>query len=238
MTFGNLFLVALSDIVKSQTKGIEMASELLRIRGKVLPVSLDKVDLVAEYADGSVVIGEHDIDEPVHNGRIKIEKLYLKPQAKISPHTKNAIAEADVIIIGPGGFYTTVIANLVVDGVAQAINNSKAKKVFIMNLMTEYGQTFGFSASDFIREMNKYIIVNGLDYVLVNKSPIPEKILKRYSQFRATPVVNDLTGDWPFRVVGLDLLSKTIVRKQPGDTLRRSLVRHDPEAIARFCLKI
>src|SRR3989338_6435219 len=99
MTFGNLFLVALSDILKSQTKAIEMASELLRIKGNVLPVSLDRVDLVAEYADGSKVSGEHNIDEPEHNGKIKITRLFTTPLARIYPHTKEAIEKADVIII-------------------------------------------------------------------------------------------------------------------------------------------
>lgn len=237
MTFGNLFLVALANIVKSQTKAIELASELLRIRGRVLPVSLDHVDLVAEYMDGSKVIGEHNIDEPEHNGRIRIKKLYTTPKAKIDPHTREAINGADIIVIGPGGFYTTVIANLVVDGVVEAIRQSAAKKVFIMNLMTEYGQTFGFTARDFILEIGKYLDLRNLDYVLVNRTPIPEKILKRYTQSKASPVVNDLSGNWPFKVVSLDLLSSTVVKKEKGDTLRRSLVRHDPEAIARFCLK-
>ena len=237
MTFGNLFLVALANIVRSQTKAIELASELLRIRGRVLPVSLDHVDLVAEYADGSKVIGEHNIDEPEHNGRIRIKKLYTNPKAKIDLHTREAINGADIIIIGPGGFYTTVIANLVVDGVVEAISQSSAKKVFIMNLMTEYGQTFGFTARDFILEIGKYLDLRNLDYVLVNRTPIPEKILKRYTQSKASPVVNDLSGNWPFKVVSLDLLSSTVVKKEKGDTLRRSLVRHDPEAIARFCLK-
>ena len=237
MTFGNLFLVALANIVRSQTKAIELASELLRIRGRVLPVSLDHVDLVAEYADGSKVIGEHYIDEPEHNGRIRIKKLYTHPKAKIDPHAREAINGADIIVIGPGGFYTTVIANLVVDGVVEAINQSAAIKVFIMNLMTEYGQTFGFTARDFILEIGRYLDLRNLDYVLVNRTPIPEKILKRYTQSKASPVVNDLSGNWPFKVVSLDLLSPTIVKKEKGDTLRRSLVRHDPEAIARFCLR-
>ena len=237
MTFGNLFLVALANIVKSQTKAIEMASELLRIRGRVLPVSLDHVDLVAEYMDSSKVIGEHNIDEPEHNGRIRIKKLYTNPKAKIDPHTREAINGADIIVIGPGGFYTTVIANLVVDGVVEAISQSAAKKVFIMNLMTEYGQTFGFTARDFVLEIGKYLDLRNLDYILVNRTPIPEKILKRYIQSKASPVVNDLSGSWPFKVVSLDLLSSIIVKKEKGDILRRSLVRHDPEAIARFCLK-
>jgi len=106
-----------------------------------------------------------------------------------------------------------------------------------MNLMTEYGQTFGFTARDFILEIGKYLDLRNLDYVLVNRTPIPEKILKRYTQSKASPVVNDLSGNWPFKVVSLDLLSSTVVKKEKGDILRRSLVRHDPEAIARFCLK-
>ena len=238
MTFGNLFLVALSNITKSQPKAIEMASELLRIKGKVLPVSLDKVDLKAEYSDGSVVTGEHNIDEPEHNGQLKITRLSTVPEAVVSPQVLETINKSDFLIIGPGGFYTTIIANLVVKGVSSAIQKSQAKKVLILNIMTEYGQTFGFTAKSFLDELGKYLDTSTLNYVLINKTPLPVDILKRYKAYHAEPVLNDLQGRYPFRVISADLLSTKRIIRQKGDILRRSLIRHDPHKIARICLNL
>lgn len=237
MSFGNLFLVALTKLLHSQAKAIEKAGELLRIRGRVLPVSLDTVDLVARYEDGTTVVGEHFIDEPKHNGKIKIVALLTKPVAVIQPVTREAIIGADALIIGPGGFYTTILANLVVDGVVDAIKKSKAKKIFIMNLMTEYGQTYGFTASTFLNELDKYLPVSELDYVIVNSAQIPSPILDRYRKTRAEPVQNDLPANPPYTLITADLLSKTAVRQQKGDTLRRSFIRHNPDTLARLCIK-
>ncbi|MCJ7740399.1 YvcK family protein [Candidatus Microgenomates bacterium] len=238
MTFGILFLITLTKILNSQTEAIKKAGEILNIRGKVLPVSIDKVHLVAEYEDGTKVTGEHFIDEPKHNGMIKIKRLRTIPQAKITPETKTAISESDAIIIGPGGFYTTILANLVVSGVGQAIKESGAKKIFILNLMTEYGQTYGFTASKFLEEMDKYLPLKLLDYVFINNTAIPEKILNRYTKYHAEPIKNDLTGKYPFKVIAADLLSKKAVAKEKGDTLPRSLIRHSSEKLARLCKKI
>ena len=238
MTFGNIFLIALTNILGSQSQAIDKASELLRIRGSVLPVTLNNVELVAEYEDGSRVVGEHAIDEPEHNGKIRLTRLYTTPQAHITQRAKEAIKSSDAIIIGPGGFYTTIMANIVVEGVSEAINKSKAKKIFILNLMTEYGQTFGFSAYTFIEEIGKYIDIHNINYVLVNNSPIPERILERYKKYHTAPVVNDLTGKYPFQVIPADLLSKRAAPKQKGDNLRRSFIRHNPEKLALICQKL
>ncbi len=238
ISFGNLFLVALTKLLRSQTKAIEKAGKLLRVRGRVLPVSLDTVDLVAEYEDGTTVVGEHFIDEPKHNGKIKIVALKTLPKAVLQPVTREAIVNADVLVIGPGGFYTTILANLVVGGVVDAIKKSKAKKIFIMNLMTEYGQTYRFTASMFLRELDTYLPVSLLDHVIINSAPIPAPILDRYRRTKAEPVVNDLPADGPYTVITEDLLSKTAVPKQKGDTLQRSLIRHDPDRLARLCMNV
>lgn len=237
MTFGNLFLAALSDITNSQGKAIKLASELLRIKGQVLPVSFDKVHLAAIYEDGSEVTGEHNIDEPLHNGKIRLTRLFTKPDAIATPEVIDVIVKSDVIIIGPGGFYTTIIANLVVKKVVEAVKKSKAVKIFIMNLMTEYGQTYAFTANNFISELNNYLDVNILNYVLINNKSIPDKILKRYKASHAVPVINDLMK-YNFKVINADLLSEKRIRRQKGDTLKRSLIRHDPEKIARVCLQL
>lgn len=238
MSFGNLFLVTLTKLLGSQKKAIEKAGEILKIKGKVLPVTLDKVDLVAVYEDGTKIIGEHRIDEPSHNGSVPIQLLTTKPKAKVNPDAQSALVESDVIIIGPGGFYTTIIANLVIDGIVEAIINSKAKKILILNLMTEYGQTYGFTASKFLQELNKYLPIRYLDYVLINKTPIPENILLKYERAHASPVINDLSCQLPIKIVEGDFLSPKIIKREKGDILKRSLIRHDPDKLTRMCLKI
>lgn len=238
MTFGNLFLIALTKLLGSQTKAIEKAGELLRIKGKVIPVTLTRCDLVARYADGTKVIGEHFIDEPKHNGTITIKKLSLTPKATITADARDAIRHSDYIIIGPGSFYTTILATLIVNGMSEELKKSKAKKIFILNLMTEYGQTYNFTARQFIDELEKYVSENILDFVLINNVSIPEAILARYRRYHATPVVNDLIDNKSHRVIAADFLSKKLVKPEKGDTLMRSLVRHSPEKIAKACMRI
>jgi len=238
VTFGNLFLVALTKLMGSQEQAIEKAGELLRINGRVLPVSLDRIHLVATYQDGSEVVGEHDIDNPRHSGKVPITKLTTRPIAKVSQKAKEAIREADVIIVGPGGFYTTTLATLVVDGVTEAIVVSKAKKIFIMNLMTEWGQTYGFTAQKHLLELNKYLPLKNLGFVLINNAPIPSGVLARYKMFHAMPITNDLITSAGYTIVALDLLSRQPVLNQKGDTLKRSLIRHSPSKLARACLKV
>lgn len=238
MTFGNLFLVTLAKILGSQSKAIAKASEFLRIRGKVLPVTLDKIDLVATYEDGTKVIGEHFIDQPKHNGKIAIKKLTTQPQAFVNPQVKKAIIESDLIIIGPGGFYTTIIANLVVGGMKEALIKSPAKKVYIQNLMTEFGQTYHFSAAHFLDVLDQYFPIKLLDFVLINNAPIPAEILSRYKKYDAEPILADFPKHTNYKVIAADLLSPRLVAREKGDQLFRSLVRHDPEKVARECIAI
>lgn len=238
MTFGNLFLVTLTKLLGSQEAAIEKAGELLKIKGRVLPASLTKVDLVARYADGTTVVGEHAIDDPDHDGEIAITHLTTRPQAKVTKEARNSIGKADIIIIGPGGFYTTIIATLVVDGVKDAVIKSRAKKIFIMNLMTEWGQTYGFTASKYLEELDKYLPLETLDYVFINNTPLPDNVLKRYHAYHANAVVNDLDLGKNYKVIATDLLSKTRVTAQKGDPLKRSLIRHSPQKLASAILSI
>lgn len=238
MTFGNLFLVTLTKILGSQDKAIFKAAELLRIRGRVLPVTLDKIDLVAVYSDGSKVTGEHYIDQPQNSGKMEIVSLTTNPKATINPQVSKAVKEADLIIIGPGGFYTTIIANLIVSGMKEALIRSKAKKIFIQNLMTEIGQTYKFTSSKFMEILDKYFPLKFLDFVLVNKTPIPQKIINVYKQYDAVPIFNDFKRNTSYKVINADLLSPRLVKREKGDLLNRSLVRHDPTKVARECMKI
>lgn len=240
MTFGNLFMAALSDIYGSQIKAVEATCRLLNVRGKILPITLDDSHLVARFNDGVQVLGEHLIDESKkHDGTRRIVELQIIPSAKVYPPVKKAILEADLIIFGPGDLYTNTIADLVVEGVIPAIKETKAKIVLIMNLMTKYGDSFGYRASDYISDLEKYFGKNILDFVLVNNcSNFSDEILNKYKEEHSQPVEDDLGDGTYYKIVRGDFLSTDIPVKQKGDRLQRSLFRHDPKKLARAIMSL
>ncbi len=233
MTFGNLFMAALADVLGSQEHAIEETGKILRIGGKILPVSSDAVDLVAEYEDGRKVVGEHHIDEPMHDGSLHIVSLSTKPRATIDTHAATALRNADLIVLGPGDLYTSVLADVVIGGVPQAIAQSKGRVVYVMNLMTRWGQTYGFSARDHINEVEKYLGSSILNAVFVNRNfDFPATVLASYTKEHSHPVEINLSKV-PYRVVKRDFISEHMHRKVKGDRLTRSIVRHDSEKLAR-----
>jgi len=228
-TFGNLLLIAMTDILGSEELAIEYASHILRANGNVLPVSHDQIHLVSEYEDGQVVKGETLIDECNHDGTKHITNLWVEPQTTIAERSKRAIEKADVIVLGPGDLYTSTLACVVVPGVAEAIKNSSAKLVYVSNLMTKCGQTYGFTQQKFIDEITKYV-GRAPDNILINTTPLPSDILEQYEKENDFPVVDDL-GDGD-HIVRTDLLANESVTIASGDTLKRSLIRHDSDKIA------
>ncbi len=237
MTFGNLFMAALSDILGSQKEAIRQTGKVLRIRGTVIPVSYTDTNLYAEYEDGHVVSEEHLIDEPTHDGRLKITSVYLKPRARANPDALDAIGKADLIVVGPGDLYTSLIPNLLVGDIAGAISRAKAKKVYVLNLMTKFGQTFGFTASDHVTTIERFI-GSALDVVLVNTTALPKRALMLYEKDHEYPVVNDLRDSGLPKIVRADLASRALVRPPKSDILVRSLIRHDSEKLAREIMHI
>jgi uncharacterized cofD-like protein len=237
MTFGNLFLAALADIFGSQMEAIEKTSQILKIKGKILPVTLTDSNLVAVYENGKKLIGERFIDEPKHSGKLKISRAFLKPKAKLYSGAKGAILSADLVVISPGGLYTSLIAALLTEGMAKSLKKTKAKVVYVMNLMTRYGQTLGFTAKDHIRVLEKYLGKNCLDFVLVNTKPIPKSALIEYKKEKELPVIDDLENSY-FKVIRGDFLSEKETKHLPGDIIRRSLIRHDSAKLAKALIKI
>jgi len=235
-SFGNLFLTTLAEVTGGMEKALDEAGKVLNIKGSVLPVTLSNANLVAEYEDGSVIKGESDIDTPKHDGKLRITKLYLEPEVLPYKKTLEAIAAADLLVIGPGDLYTSLIPNLVVPDVAQSICSSDAKKVYIVNLMTKYGQTHGFAASDFVAAVQKYL-GNCLDFVLINSAPLPEETIEKYKAENDSPVVDDLR-EAGFKIVRGDFLASDPIAKTSGDTLKRSLIRHDSKKLAKVLVAL
>lgn len=237
MTFGNLFMAALTDIYKGdQEKAINETCEILGVKGKIIPVTYDKTHLVAMYENGKQVLGEHDIDEPDPKiGKYRITKIEVFPKVKVNQEALIAISQADLIVLGPGDFYTSVLSNVVIEGVSQAIKKSKAKVAYVMNLMTKFGQTAGFKTSDFMREVESYIGGRKLDFCLINNGDkFPKGILSAYEKESAKPVQDDLKGyRGKTKIIRRHLMSNHVYVKPKGDKLRRSLIRHDSDKLAK-----
>lgn len=233
--FGNLFLTALADIHQGMGEAIESASKILGIKGQVLPVTTDHANLVAEYTNGEIIKGEHFIDEPSVEKQLRIKRVWLEPEAKIYPKVQKALVATDLIILGPGDLYTSIIPNLLVDGVSETIRSSKARVIYIVNLMSKLGQTRGFSAADCVSEVNKYL-GKKVDIVLMNSAALPDDILKKYQAENDFPIKDDLDGN--YTVVREDFLATNEIKTAKSDLLKRSLIRHDSNKLASAVIDI
>ncbi len=191
-SFGNLYLTALTEVTGNIATAIEEASRMLSIKGTVLPVTLTRSSLVARLKDGSEVAGEASIGQRQESLDISIDYIYLSPKAYAYPPAIQAIEEADAVIMGPGDIYTSILPNLLVEDISKAINASKAAKICICNLMTRPGESDGFKASSFAGLIREYLGTSDLlDYLIVNSTPYPERLLERYRSFGQYPVEID-----------------------------------------------
>lgn len=183
-TVGNLILTAMTKITGNLSDAIEQLGNVFKIKGKILPFTEDKVTLIAEMSDGSIIEGEHNITE-AHK---KIENIYYKEDPVITPKVINAITEADLIIFGIGSLYTSIIPNILSDDMRKAILDSKAKKMYVCNAMTQSGETDDFKVSDCIMVLNKYMKQDFLDIVIAANTKIPAEIIEAYKtkEFKST----------------------------------------------------
>jgi len=219
---GNLLLVAMTEITGDFILAIREVSKVLAVRGKVLPATLEPVILGGMMADGNQVIGETAIrDYPA-----SINEVYLIPECGPLPETLQAINEADAIIIGPGSLYTSIIPNLLVKGVIEAIADSRAPKFYISNIMTEEGETDNFTAADHLRVIQKHTRKQIIDYAVVNSGKIDEERLKRYIEEEAVPVRSSLDEitKMGINIIERDLVSDTEVAWHDADKLARVIL--------------
>ena len=226
---GNLLLVGLEQAAGGFDQAVEAMSHFLNIRGRVLPATLDNAQLAATMEDGSVVTGEsHIVSDPR-----SIRKMALLPE-RVTPygHVIEAIAEADLILLGPGSLFTSLIPNLLIDGVAQAIEQARAEKLLVANLMTQHGETDSLTLRAHLRILNEYIRLSRFDYLLVNSELPNSEFLARYRQEAAEPVADDLDdgNEYGFTVIRSRLLGTA---KWAG----KDTVKHDPEKLARAIAK-
>jgi uncharacterized cofD-like protein len=236
-TLGNLILMALSDITGSELGAIASACKIFQVLGEIIPVTLEDTRLVAKYSDGSIVAGEHLIDEPGgFDLKRKIEDIYLQPKVDAFPRVIEVISQADFIVAGPGDLYTSIIANIIVGGVADAIAKSKAKYIYINNLMSKRGQTHAMKASDLVAVISRYS--NRVpDIVIQNNQKIPVDILENYKKEEELKIEDDLDNK-EYTVVRDNLIGERKIRRESGDTLVRSLVRHDSIKVGEILYRI
>ena len=221
-SFGNLFLTALCSITGNMVKAIKESASVLNIRGVVLPATLDDMKLGAEFEDGRVIHGESNIPEA--NGQIK--RLFTEPEnCKALPEAIDAIGDADLIILGPGSLYTSVIPNLLVNGIVDAVMKSKAKKIYVCNIMTQPGETTDYTVASHINALFKHAGGKKIvDAVLVNNS-LPDNISEGYAQSGSIPVRLDMENISP---IGIEIVSQKLIQEN-----KKGLVRHSSNRVAR-----
>jgi len=221
-SLGNLILAAMTSITGNFVHAIQEMSKILNVHGKVLPAANQSVVLHAEMEDGTIVSGESKI--PYSGKRIK--KVFMTPEKiRPLPETLQAIRQADLIIIGPGSLYTSILPNLLVPKIGDELCRSHAKKVYICNLMTQAGETHGFSASDHVKALYDHMSCAFINTILVNNEEIPQDIQLRYNEELADPVVYDLQRLFE---LGLEVVHADIAYQENG------ALRHDPKKVAKI----
>ena len=227
-SFGNLFLTAMCSITGDMVRAVMESSKVLSIRGRVLPSTLDDMRLVAEMQDGTIIRGESNIPE---SGK-KIKRLFSEPRnCKALDDVLWAIHEADLIILGPGSLYTSVVPNLLIKDIAKAVNDSKAKKIYVCNIMTQPGETDGFTVSDHIKTLYQHAKYEKIiDAVLVNNE-LPEALLAPYKDAGSVPVIVDTEE---INKLGIEIVQKNLIEDKRFEDGHSSFVRHSPSRLARI----
>ena len=227
--FGNLFLAAMAGISENFEDAVQKMSSVLAVKGKVLPVTLDDMKLIAELENGEIIEGESKIPSEVIVRNTRIKKIAIKPiDAKPLEEAIKAINNADVIIMGPGSLYTSIIPNLLVKGIPEAICKSPAKKVYISKVITQPGETDGFKVSNHLKVLMDYGVAENIDYVIANNGIIPPDIKEKYAKENAELVVLDYENisNLNVNVIEADLIKIT-----------KRYVKHNAEKLAELIIK-
>ena len=209
-------------------EAVDILSEMFDVQGKVIPVTLDDAQLCVELVDGQKIIGETNIDIPKHDGNLRIKNAYLTGGGVLNPRAREAILHADFIVIWPGDLYTSIVPNLLTIGMREALAESKAKIIYICNIMTKHGETDGFEVRDFVEVVERYIGTGILDFVLVNSGEIPETLAEKYltteNKFPVKLGIQEKTKKMGYDIIERDLASE------------HDYVRHDPKKLGRVMM--
>ena len=230
LSFGDIFLLAMKEYHGDFTKSIKETEKILRITGKVLPVTLDEVNICAELEDGTVIESKSKIPEAVNEKISKINRIYITPSnCKPAPGVLEAIREADAIVIGPGSLYTNIIPNLLVKGVAKAIKESKSFKIYVSNIMTEPGQTDNYPLSEHIKAIIEHTGKGIIDYCIYDTGEVTPEFIRKYNLEGAELVEQDTSKA---KIEGVNLMQRNLSYVEGG------FIRHNPDAIAASIIQL
>ena len=231
-SFGNIFILAMSKVTKDFEEAVRESSKVLAIRGEVVPSTLQKVRLVAELEDRTVAVGEVEITE--RKNLSPISRLSLEPSdCQPSAGSIEAVKNADAIILGPGSLYTSIIPNLLIGALAEAINDSTAIKIYVCNIMTQHGETDGYTAADHLKAIFKNTGLKRIDYCVVNNADIPVEFAKRYAQERAYRVASDIDKIKELKVTPIEDNFINI-----AEIKDKEFLRHNPRRLSKTVLDI
>ena len=242
--FGNLFLSALEKTQGGFLRGVEEVSKILNVKGAVIPVSSENMKLNIELKNKDVIVGEKQLD---HNKKIRsigIEKVCLNPKVRANRKAIEAIKKADMIVIGPGDHYGSIIPNLLVNGISEAIKKSKAKVIYNCNLTNKKGQTGDFDLDKYAQEINGYLGGERIDFVLFNVNGISKQLIEKYEKKEGkNSIVKFNAGSnekRTYKVVLSNIVKNNLAQNKKGDLLAdtRSLIRHDSDKLAKALMMI
>jgi len=239
--FGNIFLSALEKISKNYQAVVDTAGFILKTKGEVIPVTFQQAHLCVLYKNGKLVEGEGQIDKNFFE-KSAIIKAYLKPEPKANPKAIRRILQSDFIIVGPGDLYTSIVPVLLVKEVKKALSQTKAKIIYILNLMTKRGQATDYKGSDYLKDMSFYL-GRLPDVIIANNGKIPKQILAWYKKYKENQVVDDINDkNFSGQVYRADLVDKKKIEINEADFFvdpaSRSILRHDSLKLAKILSKI
>lgn len=241
-SFGNLFLSALEKINGSFGKGVEEASKILNVRGEVIPVTDQNVNLYMKLKNGKLLKGEEQINHNFEIEKIGIRNNYLLPKARANKKAIRKILEADLIVIGPGNYYCSVVPNLLVEGISKAIIKSKAKVVFNCNLVNKKGHNEKFSLVDYVDSINKYIGKDRINFVTFNTKKPDSRLVEKYENQKELLVdIGDISENKRrYKIIRSDILSSEKPKYSKVDILssQRAFIRHDSNKLAKVLMMI
>ncbi len=231
--FGNLFIAAMQGISSSFEEAVVKMSDFLAVKGKVLPVTLDDVRLIAVLENGAIVTGESQIPHECLKQKTKIKKLrFDMPNVKPYLPVLDAIADAETIVIGPGSLYTSILPNLLVANVVDALKKSKARKVYVCNVMSQPGETVGFSVTEHLNVIEEHIGEGVIDTVIVNNTQLDEESLEKYERTDSEQILLIENEKEELMAKGINVVESDLIE------LYKGYIRHDADKLSNLIMKL
>ena len=232
-SFGNLFLAAMTGIYGNFETAVYKMGQVFAVTGRVLPVSLDNINLIAELENGETVVGESNIPRQVRKTDSPINRIYLdNPDAKPLDEVVTSIKNADVVAIGPGSLYTSILPNILVEGVVDALSTTRAPKVYVCNIMTQPGETGGENVLDHVKVIVEHAGINFIDYILVNNEHLPQGVFERYAKDGAELVMLDKDQRDDLEAMGIKCIEEKLIE------IKNGYIRHDAEMVSKAVVDI